>query len=203
METPADWTTSSETDQGTENLPSGCWMERMNNHYENRLWKLLEKEKLTDLSQFHQPESFDEVPLFSRESDIEFLLKDDAASEILLRFALKFLKSVIAYEEHQTAYFAAITVWSLSADPLVPNLFVWCGDVRDLKEKLALDAATTSFGKQIKKLVSKLHLDEEFEVREDTSTLPDATRAFIVPERPPYQGFVPLTAFRKQAKAAK
>ncbi len=174
----------------------------MNNGYENRLWKLLEKAKLADLSQFHQPESFDEVPLFSRESDIEFLLKDNAAREILLRFALKFLRSVIAYEEHRRGYFAAITIWG-SADPLVPNLFVWCGDVRKLKEKLALEAATTSFGKQIKKLVSKLHLGKTFGVREDTLTLPRETRVFIAPEQPPYKGFVPLTAFRMLAKAAK
>jgi hypothetical protein len=203
METLTGWTTSSETNQGTENLSSECRMERMNNDYENRLWKLLEKEKLTDLSQFHQ-RGFDEVPLFSRESDVEFLPhEDDAASEFLLRFALKFLNSVIAYEKHQSGYFAAITVWNLSAETLVPNLFVWCGDVRDLKEKLALDVAKTSFAKRIKKLLSKLHLCEKFEIREDTSTVPDATRVFIAPERPPYQGFLPLTAFRKQAKATK
>jgi hypothetical protein len=178
-------------------------MERMNKQYESRLWGLLEKDKLTDLSQFHQPGSFDEVPLFSRETEIEFLLKDDTASEILLRFALKFLKAVISYEQHPRGYFAAITVWSLSADPLVPNLFVWCGDVGELKEKLPLDAATTSFAKQIKKLVSKLQLGEKFQIREDTVTVPDATRVFIAPERPPYQGFVPLTAFRKAAKTAK
>lgn len=197
METPTGWKTSSETVQGTENFPSECWMERMNNHFENRLWKLLEKEKLTDLSQFHQRGSFDEVPLFSRESDIEFLPKDDAATAILLRFALKFLKAVLAHEQHQTGYFAAITVWS-PADPLVPNLFFWCDDDRGLKEQLALDEATTSFAKQIKKFVSKLHLGEKFEIREDNSTVPDATRVFIAPER----GFLPLTTSRKQAKAA-
>src|SRR5437867_1337302 len=100
-------------------------MERMNNHYEHRLWKLLEKEKLTDLSQFHADGTFDEVPLFSRESDIDFLPGNHAAaSEILLRFALKFLNAVIAYEDHPAGYFAAITIWSGSADLVIPNLFV-------------------------------------------------------------------------------
>src|SRR5437762_4130479 len=85
------------------------------NDYESRLWRLLEKEKLADLSQFHRHGFFDEVPLYSRESDISFLPGDkDEASAILLRFALKYLKSVVAYEEHQTGYFAAITVSSLS-----------------------------------------------------------------------------------------
>jgi hypothetical protein len=174
----------------------------LHNHYENRLWKVLEAEKLTDLSQFHQ-QGFDEVPLFSRESQIAFLLNDVAANEILLRFALKFLNAVIAYEQHQTGYFAAITAWSGSTEPLVPNLFVWCGDVEDLKAKLVLDAATTSFAQQIGKFVSKMHLGEKFDVREDTSTVSDATRVFIAPERPPYQGFVPLIKFRKRARAVK
>jgi hypothetical protein len=179
-------------------------MEHMNNHHdENRLWRILEKEKLADLSQFHQSGSFDEVPLFSRESDIDFLLKNDRANEILLRFALKFLNAVIAYEQHRRGYFAAITVWSQPAEPLVPNLFVWCGDVRRLKKKLALDGATSSFAKQIRKIVSKVQLGEKFEIGEDTETVPDTTRIFIAPGRPPYRGFMPLTAFRKQAKVSR
>ena len=110
----------------------------------------------------------------------------------MLRFAVKFLKAVIAYEQHQTGYFAAITVWSLSAGPLIPNLFVWCDDVRDLTETLVLGAATSAFAKKIKKLLPKLQLGEKFAIREDTSTDPDATRVFIAPERPPYKGFLPM-----------
>lgn len=203
MEAPACWTTRSATVRGTDNVSSERWMECMNNDYETRLWKLLQKEKLADLSQFHQPGSFDEVPLFSRESDIEFLLKNDAANEVLLQFALKFLNAVIAYEQHRTGYFAAITVWSSTVNPVVPNLFVWCGGIRNLKNNLVLDRATTSFAKKIRTVVSKMHQRKSFEVREDTSTAPDATRVFIAPERPPYQGFVRMTTFRKRARAVK
>ena len=79
-------------------------MERMShtNNYESRLWRLLEAEKLSDLSQFHQRGFFEEVPLIAREADIDFLPQGkDRARQILVRFALKFLKSVIAYEEHR------------------------------------------------------------------------------------------------------
>ena len=206
METLTRWTTTPELDEGAEGFPSERWMGSMNNgnNYESRLWGLLEEEKLADLSQFHQRGFFDEVPLYSRESDIDFLGDGKkTASEILLRFALKFLKSVIAYEEHHTGYFAAITVWSLSADPLVPNLFVWCGAVRELEKKLALTVVTTPFGKQIKKLVQRLHLGESFEVLEDISTVPDTTRVFIAPVRPPYEGFVALDTLRRPANASK
>jgi hypothetical protein len=178
-------------------------MERMSNHYENRLWTLLEKEKLADLSQFHQPGFFDEVPLFSRESDIAFLSKDNAASEIVLGFALKFLNAVIAYEQHRTGYFAAITIWSHSSDPLVPHLFVSCGNVRELKEKLVLNTPSTPFANQMKKLAAKVRLGEKFETLEDTVTVPDETRVFIAPQQAPYQGFATLTAFCKRTRTAR
>jgi hypothetical protein len=177
-------------------------MDLMNSHYENRLWKILEKEQLADLSQFHKRGACDEVPLFSRESDIEFLWKEEgrAANAILLQFALKFLKAVIAYEEHRSGYFAAITVWSIAAEPLVPHLFVWCKNVRQLKKSLVLDTAANPFAKQISKLVSRLHLGERFETCQDASFLADATRVFIAPQSPPYDGFLTLSGLRKHTQ---
>ena len=206
METFALWTPTTEADEGAEILSAKCWMECMidTNYIESRLWKLLEKEHLTDLSQFHQQGFFDEVPLYSRQSDVDFLPDDkNEANEILLRFALKFLKSVVAYEQHRTGYMAAITVWNFSDALLVPNLFVWCDALRGLKEKLTLYAATTSFGKEMKQLAPKLDRGEQFEVLEDATTLPETTRVFIALARPPYPGMATLDSFRRSAKAAK
>jgi len=171
---------------------------------ESRLWKLLEKENLTDLSQFHQQGFFDEVPLYSRQSDVDFLPDDkNEANEILLRFALKFLKSVVAYEQHRTGYFAAITVWNFSDALLVPNLFVWCDALRGLKDKLRLQAVTTTFGKEMKQLAPRLDRGEQFEVLEDALTLPETTRVFIALARPPYPGLATLGSFRRLARTAK
>ncbi len=165
-------------------------------NYESRLWQLLEEEKLTDLSQFHHRGFFDEVPLFSRESQLRFLAdtKQDI-NEILLTFALKFLKSVIAYESHRAGYFAAITARGPSADPILPCLFVWCGPCPELLEKLALSDVKSPFGKQIKKQVQTIRLDESIVVREEL-TIPEAPRAFIAPAQAPYQGFMSLDAFQ-------
>jgi hypothetical protein len=206
METPLRWTTNPNIDKGAANLPEKRWVERMSdtNNYESHLWKLLEKETLADLSQFHQHGFFDEVPLCSRKSDLDFLLDDEnEANKIVLRFALKFLKSVVAYEKHPTGYFAAITVWDFSDEILIPNVFVWCGSVRKLKKKLALSAATTPFAKQIKKLVPRLRLGDQFTVLEDTVTVPDTTRVFITLSDPPYDGFVTLDHFCKAASTLK
>ncbi len=173
----------------------------MNNiaNYESEFWDILAKEHLVDLSQFHKSPFFDEVPLFSRESDIAFLSKypEDEAGVILLRFALKFLNSVVSYEEHRAAYFAAITVWNYSeTDPFIPNLFVCSGCIPRLK-KLVLNEATTQFGKRIKRLVSRLGLRARFEVLEDNSTNRDMQRVFISQYVKPYPSFVPLAYFRK------
>jgi hypothetical protein len=180
----------------------------MKNHdtnYESLFWRILEKNRLVDLSQFHKPGFFEEVPLYTRSADISFLsdYSSDEASSILLKFALKFLKSVVSYEEHETPFFAAITVADFSAgDPIVPNLFVWSNPVRELFEKLILKAAMTPFGKKIKRLVSQFHLPDLYEVLEDTSTNPDFVRAFIAPSLPPYRGFVPIYMFCKPQQIA-
>jgi len=177
-------------------------VERRNNivNYESKFWDILAKEHLVDLSQFHKSPFFDEVPLFSRESDIEFLSRhpEDEASVILLRFALKFFNSVVSYEKHRAAYFAAITVWNYSeTDPFMPNLFVCSGCIPWLKKKLVLNKATTPFGKRIKGLVSRVDLGVRFEVLEDTSTDRDMQRIFISQLVQPYPSFVPLTKYRR------
>ncbi len=172
-------------------------------NYESRLWKLLEQEKLADLSQFHQAGFRDEVPLYSRESDLDFLPNNSGiTNEILLTFALKFLKAVVAYEEHRAGFFAAITVWRLSG-PVVPNLFIWSGPVRELEDKLTLNVVATPFGKRVKRIVSKLRTQDDFELLEDTSTIPNMPRVFFGLARSPYAGFVTLDKLRKPLSSAK
>jgi hypothetical protein len=173
----------------------------MNNfaNYESKFSDIIVKEHLVDLSQFHKSRFFDEVPLFSRESEIAFLSRhtEDEASVILLWFALRFFHSVISYKKHRAAYFAAITVWNYSeTDPFIPNLFVCSGCIPRLK-KLVLNEATTQFGKRIKRLVSRLGLRVRFEVLEDNSTNRDMQRVFISQYVKPYPSFVPLAYFRK------
>ncbi len=92
------------------------------NDHDSMFWRMLEKNRLVDLSQFHKPDFFEEVPLYSRYADVSFLADHsaDEASIVLLKLSLKFLKSVVSYEEHDTPFFAAITVADFSpGDPMV------------------------------------------------------------------------------------
>lgn len=174
------------------------------NHDESRLWRLLEEKGLADLSQFHRRGFFDEIPLYTRRSEVDFLPSDEGeANAILLRFALKFLRAVVAYEPHRTGYFAAVTIWGFADVRLVPNLFVWCDGPRMSATMPVLKSVRTPFGKQIKKLIPRRNPGDSFEVLEETSTVPDAVRVFVAPAEPPYPGFVTLERFRGPARASK
>jgi hypothetical protein len=208
LETRTGRRNTAKTYQEAARLPSSCGMGCMKTraHYDSKFWEILEKERLVDLSQFHKPRFFDEVPLYSRESEIAFLAEHTIthADVIILGFAIKFLRAVISYDEHRTPYFAAITVWDVSeGDPIVPNLFVWSGPVQQLKDKLNLGVPITPFGKRMKRLVSKLRFRSRCEVLEDTSTTAEMSRVFIAPLKHSYQGFVALDELRKEEPHAR
>lgn len=170
------------------------------------LRKALESNGMADLSQFHTGDDGDEVPLYSRESDIDFLLQDydiKGTNTVLLGFAVKYLQSVIAHKKHVKPYFAAITVWNYSKEePIIPNLFVH-PNPDDLKGLLRLQDATTLFAKKMARLVSRLELSKEFVVFEDRVTDPDMVRVFIGPSSAPYKEFVLLRKFRSATHSAK
>jgi len=168
-------------------------MKHANNH-ESLFWQMLEKNRLVDLSQFHKPGFFEEVPLYSRFADVAFLedYRPDEANAMLLRFSLKYLRSLISYEEHVTPFLAAITVSNFSpGDPIVPNLFVWSRPVPELYDKLRLSEPSTPFSKRIKRFVSRSDAHDRHAVLQDT----EMARVFVAPSVPPYPGFVPIYVF--------
>ncbi len=172
-----------------------------NGQYEARFWKILQVEGLADLSQFHRRGFFDEVPFYSRLSQVSFLrgLGRDRADRILLEFALKFLKALIWYETPQWPFLATISVWNDPEEgPIVPNLFVCSGKLKEqLGNVLQLHEPKKAASKRIRSLVKHLHLMDSVEVLEDSSTLQDQTRCFIGYMVPPYPNIVPLHTFEK------
>jgi Immunity protein 15 len=198
------------------------------NPYESKLKRLLQKEGFADLSQFHQQGFYDEVPLYSRYSDIAFLLElgTERANAVLLQFGIDFLEAIVAYEEHSKPYFAAVTVWKSAEDePIVPNLFVWFdsalalpgkpitqppgtkssphGKLGRLVERLKLQPPRTKFARGIKRLVAEVHLQPPLDILEDLSTAPKTSRVFIGNSVAPYPSFVVLDTFRKTASHVK
>ena len=172
--------------------------------FESEFWRILTKNRLADLSQFHKPGFHDECPLYTRRCDLGFAssLSRAKANSLLLATSIKFLRSVIAYEKHARPYFAAITVWDHGDEFIVPNLFVWFDEMDRLEESLALSDAHSSFAKKLKASVAKLHLPDEFDVLEDDATVADLSRVFIGPVRHSYENVVPVNRFLQTAMAA-
>lgn len=188
----------------TAAISARCGMERMKNlaELEAHFWKMLEKSRLVDLSQYHQPDFYEEVPLYSRYADIAYLKQCSTAeaSAILLRFSLRFLSAVISYEEHESDFFAAITASHTSLDePIVPRIFVWSRPIAELYEKLKLKEPATPFGKSMKRVLSDLRLLTRHELLEETQALEEGSRVFVSPALPPYRGFVPIYLFAQPA----
>ena len=174
----------------------------VNGQYESKFWKILEKEGLADLSQFHRFGFFDEVPFYSRLSQVSFLrgLSRDGADRVLLEFALKFLKALIWYETPQWPFLASITAWNESeGEPIVPNLFICSGKVTEqLGERLHLRQPKKAATKRIRALVKQLRMVDALNVLEDDSTMADRTRAFVGFTVPPYPNIVPLHVLEKE-----
>ena len=167
--------------------------------YDEKFWRVLVNEQLVDLSQYHKANFFEEVPLYSRDSDLGFLSEFDSsqANSILLGFSLRFLNAVIAYEIPRSSYFAAITIWEDSeSDLIVPNLFAWSGPTQKLKRQLILGTVATPFGKRIKQTVATLGLGGKFGILEEAGASDSGCRLFISPSHAPYHRFVTLDQFR-------
>jgi hypothetical protein len=176
---------------------------KYNGEYESRMWRVLEKENLANLSQYHRPGFFDEVPLYSRLADVSFLrrLSRDQADIFLLSFGIKFLKALIWYEIPRQPFLASLTIWNNPEDSLiVPHILVCSGKVRKrLGERLALQKVHDAPAKRIMKLFSRLHLPDPLQVLEDNSTTPDMSRVFIGYKTAPYPKVIPLQSFERKS----
>ena len=175
-----------------------------NGDVESRLWKVLEKQRLADLSQYRNEGFFDEVPLYSRSSDISFLgmLGQEGANRVLLEFALKFLNALVNYEPPQSPFFAALTIWDHAEKFIVPSIFVCNGKVKQrLRGRLILHRAETEFGRGIRKLLRNAKLTGQFQAFEDDLTVPDITRVFIGHKTVIHSQMVKMDAFLDRSHA--
>jgi hypothetical protein len=178
----------------------------MNNlhKFESQLWRVLESDRLSDLSQFHKSNFHDEVPLYSRFNQIDFLadFPRQQLDEILIAFSIRFLRAIVSYQEHRTPYFAAITIWNFLGDEsVVPNVFFWSGHMKALQSCLSLKPVGTSWGKSIQSAVADEDFSRKLIVLEDDKTMPGSSRLFVSYRKPPYKTFVPLSRFRNKARS--
>jgi hypothetical protein len=174
---------------------------------ESRLWRVLEEERLSDLPQYHREGFFDELPLYSRFAQVAFLEDQGPrrANAALLRFGLKFLDALVAYEVPRLPFLAALTLWDNPDDCLlVPQIFVCCGDVRErLGSGLVLQEGRSVFAARVAKILAAVDPAGRYQLLEDVSTVPGTSRAVIGNRRVPFPNMVRLETFKPRSAATR
>jgi len=147
-------------------------------------------------SSFTDPDFFDEVPLYARYKEVDFLKQYGDVNLLLIELSLDYLERVASETRPGgDKRFVAITVISdAENDYLVPSIFVCNRDVLTRLKELHLSSPSKGFGQRIEAFVEEAKRHTTFSVLEDRCTLPDDVRVFIGYKLPP-RGFVGIQAF--------
>jgi hypothetical protein len=163
-----------------------------------RFESVLRGRQLGNLSRFAVSDFFDEVPLYARYKEVEFL-KDYGDGNVdlqLIELALDYLERVVSETPPQkTKRFLAITIIRDDENNyLVPSIFVCNKDVTKRLKDLHLSLPRKGLGKQVELLVKKAGFQRAYTVLEDKQTVPNDVRVFISHKSPP-EGLVPIKEF--------
>ena len=155
--------------------------------FRTRFESVLKAQRLDDVaSLFADSDYFDEVPLYSRYQQVEFLKHFGEVDQLLIELALDYLDRVSdEIRIPRTRRFLAITVIRDSHnDFLVPAIFVCNGNVTARLKDLRLSSPTDGLGKRVQALVKLANRDVAYSVFEDRQTVPGEVRVFIGFESP-------------------
>ena len=149
-------------------------------------------------SSFSNPDYFDEVPLYARYEEVDFLKKYGDVNALLVELALDYLERVVcATKLSKVRRFAAITVINDDQDEyVVPSIFVCNRNVSTRLRDLHLSIPSKGFGKRIDAIVKHAKFHTRYSVLEDRTTVPDDVRVFVGHKSPPH-GFVSPKIFAR------
>lgn len=175
--------------------------------YTQRFADVLAEERLDDLSQFYREGFFDEIPLYSRSSQVAFLdaLDRRTADRVILGLGLTYLDELVQFGHPAAEFLAAVTVFDFGKNErLVPGIFVCHGKVDEvLKGRLRLRAPKSVFGARVSRIVSELGGAERYEVLQDTLSVPRKVKVFIGCKSHPDPQMVAISAFKGRDREAR
>lgn len=166
---------------------------------ETRFESILCHERLADRSQFGAAQLFEELPLYSRFDQVEFLSEIGDPNSLLLELAIKYLSEVVDSHPTTSPWLAAVTVWehdSEENDPIVPKIFVCNGDVFLRLRDVDLQPAAGKLASFIESTLRSNGYSDDMLVMEDESTVAGSVRCFIGYKTPP-KGMVALEDLRR------
>ncbi|HET6883908.1 MAG TPA: hypothetical protein VFI31_27385 [Pirellulales bacterium] len=154
---------------------------------------VLEQERLVDRSLFDAPGFFDELPLYSRYTQIEFLNRYGNADELLIQLSLDYLESVVERRRSHAECFAAITIRDQGdQEHVVPYIFLCNGWVTRRLKPLRLTPPTSELAKSLRQSLDLLSRSSKFALAQDTISSPGNTRVFIALRRAPTERVLTL-----------
>jgi hypothetical protein len=160
--------------------------------------RVLKEERLDDPAQFFRAGFFDEIPLYSRYSQLSFLeqLPRDRANATLVRLSLDFLHRLTRSSVPSAGFLAAVTFNRYSKQEyLVPNVFVCHGKIDELiKGGLVLRAPGSVLASRLIETLGEVSDARRYLVLQDTQTIPREPRVFIGLRRHPHPLMVGIDA---------
>jgi hypothetical protein len=135
---------------------------------------LREQRLIDDLPSFAAPAYFDEVPLYSRYQQVDFLKHYGQINPPVVELALEYLERVVAaMQPNRLRRFVAVTIITYdNGVHLIPQIFVCNGDVERQLTELRLSEPSEGLGRQVEELVRDVASGGEFSVLEDRTTVP-------------------------------
>jgi len=162
---------------------------------------VLKAEQLEDIPPgFRDPTFFDEVPLYSRYEQVDFLKHHGEVDRLLLELSLDYLKRVRSELPATTSkrFLALTIVRDDDNECIVPCIFVCNSNAKRRMKDLRLSVPSKGLGKHVQSLMRKTEHSQDYSVLEDRSTFPDEVRVFVSYKTPP-QGLIGLEAFTNGA----
>jgi hypothetical protein len=158
---------------------------------------VLKAEHLADVpASFHDPAFFDEVPLYSRYTQVDFLKAYGEVDQLLLELSFEYLERVrpeCAVGKRKR--FIAVTIMRDDANEhIVPYIFICNSDADTRLNDLRLSPPSDGLGKYIQSLAEKTDHPEGYRVLEDRFTVSQDVRVYIGYKSPP-EGLIGVDAF--------
>lgn len=173
---------------------------------EAKFWQLLEQQRLNDRSQFVREGFFDEVPLYSRYSQLKFLeerflgYSRKEIDSVMIKFGLHYLEIILDKCVPKENFLAALTVRNSSGKNfrLLPSIFVCHGRVEELLDgRLELVPPKSVFAKRLETIVSDIAGPNRYHVLQDSLTVPRDVRVFVGPRHLSNSLMVGVDAFMR------
>lgn len=143
---------------------------------------MLRAQKLLPMPPSFQEADFcDEIPLYSRYKQVDFLGRYGDVDRMLLELSLEYLEMVKAERPaRKSERFIAVTIHRDGVDEyIVPCIFVCNNRPQTIMQELHLTPTSPGLGEYVQGLARQIDQSGVYRVLEDRCTVPDDVRIFV------------------------